>query len=384
MVAHRRTRVGIAVLTAVLITLVSVSFALDAQGPRPAAIPTLTTVYASSAQIKDSTMDPSGKVLAFSSNQSGNFEIWTIATSGRHLTRLTYLSGTSESPQFNPAGSSIAFFYSDGKTGRIMLMERDGSGLRAMPNGSDADGVFSWSPTGGAIAYERVSQIQNQSEVVVVDTPSGRVAFQTPGASPAWIADRNSLSFVQETPGGWSLQTVNLTSGTTKSLFESPGRICALSYSKNLTSVIFVGSFNGTWSVGAVHIGDGTVRDLLQPPVGGMLSHYWSLSLGPFTEPSPSPKAKSIVFSAVDSSGRETLFQIIPDTDVIVTAGAFDFVYPGTVVDRLVPTNQSAVGRTSWSADGTRVLFTGWTMNGVYSLDMFYYAPPKYQSPYSG
>ncbi len=379
---RRKAKVSVAVFGAFLVTMTSVVLALNAPIPSAATATTLSAIYTSTATIRDPTLDPAGRVLAFSSNQSGNFEIWTIELSGRHLTRLTYLTGDAEFPRFSPKGSTIAFYHSDGGTGRVMLMGRDGSDLRDMPNGTDADGVFSWSPTGTAIAYERSSQGQN--EVVVVDIQSGRIGFRADGSYPAWDGDGTGLAFVHGQPGAWVLSIANFTTGTIRSLFESPDRIYSPTFSKNLTSFIFVGSLSGNLSVGAVRIDGGDARDLLQPPVGGMLSHYWSLTLDPHTVPSPSPDGKQIIFNVADISGRGTLFQVIPDTDVTVTAGAFDFIYPGTVIDHLITTNPNTMGPASWSVDGKSVQFVAIGEGGEYSLSIFFYAPPKYQSPYSG
>jgi hypothetical protein len=83
------------------------------------------------------------------------------------------------------------------------------------------------------------------------------------------------------------------------------------------------------------------------------------LNIEPTSIPAPRPHDKVVISGADTTQGITDLFQVIPDTSVIVTGGAFDFVYLGTIVDRITLQSYSAIGVPSWSNGGTKIVFVG-------------------------
>ncbi len=54
-----------------------------------------------------------GKQFVYSSRKSGDFDIWTMDTSGHNKTRITSIAGNEAKPVWSPDGQSIAFVCSD-------------------------------------------------------------------------------------------------------------------------------------------------------------------------------------------------------------------------------------------------------------------------------
>ena len=112
-----------------------------------------------------------GTKMAFSSNQSDKYEIWTMNSDGSGRTRLTDLKSRSNLPRWSPDGSKIAFIsqvtVGEGiKYTEIFTMNPDGSGLQQITDSLTLAGqggynversywnsVPAWSPDGSKILF---------------------------------------------------------------------------------------------------------------------------------------------------------------------------------------------------------------------------------------
>jgi hypothetical protein len=104
------------------------------------------------------SVSPDGKRVAFTSDRNGNFDIYTMNIDGSGVTRLTTSSGGDVDPDWSPDGSKIAF--SSTRTGdfEIFSMSANGSNqtnLTGDPTYHDIDP--SWSPDGAQIAFWAIS-----------------------------------------------------------------------------------------------------------------------------------------------------------------------------------------------------------------------------------
>jgi Tol biopolymer transport system component len=102
---------------------------------------------------------PDGRTVAYSSNRTGNFEIWLHHLDGRPETRFTDHAGMDAFPEWSPDGQRLIF-----------LSDRDGGALKPFIANADGgtrprllidrsttwpgwDRVVLWSPDGESIAY---------------------------------------------------------------------------------------------------------------------------------------------------------------------------------------------------------------------------------------
>jgi len=86
---------------------------------------------------------PDGKTVLFSSNRSGNLDLWTIATDGGTVRRVTDDNAEDWDPAFTPDGKRVV--WSSGRSGNleIWIANVDGSGAKQISN----DGVDAENPT---------------------------------------------------------------------------------------------------------------------------------------------------------------------------------------------------------------------------------------------
>ena len=102
-----------------------------------------------------------GRTIAYCSNVSGSWEIWTMRANGSKQHQLTHLGGFATFPDFSPDGKTIAFGGTEGADEHTEIYAVDaktGGGLHALTSCAGlADGCFNdlpvWSPDGTRIAF---------------------------------------------------------------------------------------------------------------------------------------------------------------------------------------------------------------------------------------
>jgi Tol biopolymer transport system component len=101
---------------------------------------------------------PDGQSLAFTSDRSGSYEVWTVEVAGSepNLTQLTDDGADDWVPVYSPDGMRIAFVSDRTGEPEIWSMATDGSDLRNLtnhPQHFDGTWSVSWSPDGSRLAY---------------------------------------------------------------------------------------------------------------------------------------------------------------------------------------------------------------------------------------
>jgi Tol biopolymer transport system component len=155
----------------------------------------LTQVTASSGADRDPSLSPDGSLLAYSSDQSGSFEIYvkSLAPGGKAM-QLTADGGQNFQPAWSPDGKFIAYYSQ--KRGGIWLIPALGGTARLL---ADFGSRPAWSPDGTKIAFQ-------SAEV----SGLGQTAWEyTPLSSTLWIVAAQGGAPVQLTrlgnpPGGHS------------------------------------------------------------------------------------------------------------------------------------------------------------------------------------
>lgn len=150
---------------------------------------------------------PDGKHVAFSSNRSGNWDIWVIDLKGRTPIQITDEPGDEVHPSWSPDGKQLVY---------SRLPPRGQWELWVTETSSAASrrfigyGLFpTWSPTGDAIAFQRARSRGSQwFSIWTVQLEGGEPGYPTEVAAsaeaalitPAWSPDGGRLAFASISP----------------------------------------------------------------------------------------------------------------------------------------------------------------------------------------
>jgi Tol biopolymer transport system component len=89
---------------------------------------------------------PDGSRIAFLSNRTGDWEIFSVAPDGSSLTNLTRLGSTESRPVWSPDGSAIAFETRRVGNWDVWVMATDGKDSRPLTTHLENDGSPVWRP----------------------------------------------------------------------------------------------------------------------------------------------------------------------------------------------------------------------------------------------
>ncbi len=93
-----------------------------------------------------------GREIVFSSNRSGNYEIWKYRFGDRSLHQLTHLEkGFSGKPKWSPDGKLVAFESNASGSHQVYIVDKDGNEIKQV---TDSDGDYinpSWSRDGSFV-----------------------------------------------------------------------------------------------------------------------------------------------------------------------------------------------------------------------------------------
>jgi len=171
---------------------------------------------ATSNSMVEGTFDysPDGKYIAFETylDAEENSEIYRMNMDGSDVTRLTTRKQNDWGPIWSPDGSKILFTSDLGNHNwEIYVMNADGSGLVDFSNSSNFDTDPAWSPDSSRIAYKSSpwidaedildANVNENNYIRVAKTDgSGRIKLPLPEghgtpSSPQWSPDGSQIAF---------------------------------------------------------------------------------------------------------------------------------------------------------------------------------------------
>ena len=147
---------------------------------------------------------PDGQRLAFFSDRSGSWEIWTVERDGSRLRQLTDTPGHSAShPVWSPDGRKMVYQFTDERQQflidpRQTAAESQSSELQpAVPIAEAWFSPWSWSPDGTRIAG-MVYGPESTGAMGIYDTRDETLALLGGGELPVWLNDNRRLVYVSE------------------------------------------------------------------------------------------------------------------------------------------------------------------------------------------
>lgn len=137
-------------------------------------------------------------LIAFQGWKDGSMQIYTVATDGSNLKRLT-TGGSNYTPKWSPDGRRIAYM---GPGRAIWVMDADGSDGRQVSKGDG--GYPTWSPDGQYIAFESRRDGNPELYMARSDGTGDDVRLtDSPwqDVTPAWSPDGAQIAFSSERSG---------------------------------------------------------------------------------------------------------------------------------------------------------------------------------------
>ena len=156
--------------------------------------------------------------LLFSSNQSGNDDVYMINADGTNMLNLTNHLAEDWGAVLSPDGQHIAFVSDRDGNDEIYLMNPDGTHVTRLTHSADRDISPTWSPDGRQIIFmsDRLGNWENTNwQLFVIDIETGIEAQFSDEIiaggmyAPEWSPDGNHILFSSGKPGALQIFTRN-------------------------------------------------------------------------------------------------------------------------------------------------------------------------------
>lgn len=186
-------------------------------------------------------------LIAYTSNEAGNFDIFTSRPDGTGKQQLTTSWFGDWRPIWSPDGQKIAFHSKRDGNWEIYLMGLDGSNKVNLSNNSADDSFPSWSPDGTQIIFHSNRGRDYDLYVMNSDGSDLQELLDTPSNEyePAWSPDGTQIAFSRQTGGGREIFLYELDGGRETQLTNSPGNNFAPMWSPDGTQFVFYSDRDG-------------------------------------------------------------------------------------------------------------------------------------------
>ena len=155
---------------------------------------------------------PDGQRIAFASARSGTAHIYVMDHDGRNVRRVTGGTRTDALPEWSPDGRWIVFTRHFGRQSELFKIRADGNGsaVRITTTPKAREFAAEWSPDGGLIAFTKSDEASGREGVAVI-RPNGtgtRWLTRNPRSemgytdnNPTWSPSGRKVAFSSEVKG---------------------------------------------------------------------------------------------------------------------------------------------------------------------------------------
>lgn len=193
-------------------------------------------------------LSPDGRTLLYSSDRSGNLDLWSVATAGGEPVPFAASPMADDVPRYSPDGSRVLFRSARSGAADLWVVPAAGGEARQVTNDPATEGSFAWSPDGRSVAYSS-NRGTAGGDLWVLDTIGAEPRRLTQNnirpLSIMWARDGN-IYFVGAASGGRDLYRIAATGGAPRGLGAHPAiGNAALSFGESQLSY---STFEGGWS----------------------------------------------------------------------------------------------------------------------------------------
>src|SRR5208282_5815120 len=267
----------------------------------------------STRQIGGGIWSPDASQVAFISNISGRYNLWTIPATGGWPTQLTISDQRQATPAWSPDGKWIA--YMSDKNGNelwdiFLVSPQSGEVTNLAATPESAEGAPAWSPDPKQVAYLTKAKTSPSFEIEMIDIASRiptRITKNTPpqlgNVSPLWSSDGKAIAYTEENASGKDSNVFlyDLAAGRAMNLTPHSGdqTFSAAAFSPDGKSLLVTSNAGE----GAAHGYDNVaLLDIASKKLTWITADKWEIRANSF-----SPDGQSVVWSA-NVDGREALY----------------------------------------------------------------------------
>ena len=178
---------------------------------------------------------PARELVAFCSDRAGQWRIWLMAPDGSDVRQLTEGTDADDDvdPAVSPDGAAVLFTSTRGEATGVWRIGLGGEALERICDGDQAE----WSPDGKSICLRR------NNAIVVRELATGKERVLTDEAwplcaGPAWSPDGVTIAFACRWDGGNSVCVVPAEGGPPRKVYDKQGA-CEPHWSPDGTRLVY-------------------------------------------------------------------------------------------------------------------------------------------------
>jgi len=193
-------------------------------------------------------LSTNGRYVAFTSNRTGNNEIFVLDLKTGTLANVSNAPGDDTWARWSPNGHELAFQSNRAGNYDIWVVSADGTGLRQLTNSPLLDQWPDWSPNGQRIAFRRDMDIYTiDADGLEQDVQRLTVLPTTIDQMPAWSPNGRQIAFMSLREGYCAVFLMNADGSDQVNLTpKTPGSDAALwcsrapAWSRNGQAIYFM------------------------------------------------------------------------------------------------------------------------------------------------
>lgn len=206
--------------------------------------------------------------IAFSSDRTGNNEIWLADADGSNLFNVTESTYDDLHPSLSPDGLSLVFMSDRDGDYEIYKINVNGSGLTKLTNNTWDDLYPTWGGNGDKIVY--CSKQSGNNDIFVVDANGSNQTSLTNSAAndiiPDISPDGTKIVFTSNRNGSNDNYIMNIDGSAVTQITNSPGEDGHPSFSSNGQRIFFRSDRSGNLDIWSVGIDGSDIRHLTDDP----------------------------------------------------------------------------------------------------------------------
>lgn len=207
---------------------------------------------------------PDGNALAYTSFFNGPPSIYLAELASGRKVPLVTSGSLNTTPTFSADGGRIAFARSVEGNVEIFSADRGGGNLRRLTHSNAIDTNPAWSPTGGEIAF--TSSRAGNPHIYLMDsdgTGQRRITFDgTYNDGAAWSPSGDLIAYTSRRDGRFQIVVTNVVTLASRAVTSGPGENESPTFSPDGRKIAFVSRRSGTKQIYVMDIDGGNVQRL--------------------------------------------------------------------------------------------------------------------------